>query len=88
MTAAIPDDVREAAWRALESNKTRGDAIGVLIAAILDERERGEVLVNQVRAVITEWNFGPLGDTEALVSIWKLVGDNIQGGPNQPPTGE
>lgn len=40
--------------------------------------------VAQVRAVITEWNFGPLGDRDALVAIWRIVGDDFQHASSVP----
>lgn len=33
----------------------------------------------KVEAVLTDWNFGPLQDRDALVAIHNLIGDNIQG---------
>lgn len=38
-----------------------------------------ELIVECVRDILTDWNFGPLQDRDALVAIHGLVGDNIQG---------
>lgn len=37
-------------------------------------------VVEEVRRILTDWNFGPIQDRDALVAIHAFVGDNIQNG--------
>lgn len=35
--------------------------------------------LNLAEGVLTEWNFGPMSDREALIALHDLIGDNMQG---------
>lgn len=49
----------------------RGDCCGECVTD-------AEVQVENVRKILTEWNFGPMPDRRALELIHAFIGDNIQ----------
>lgn len=45
---------------------------------IAEDFERVLISLTAIRAIVTEWNFGPTGDRDALVAIHGIIGDDIQ----------